>query len=121
MVPTGPIPDALIIPDKMKRGRTLAERVHSILAFAEPMLDVDRHAGHRAYIRPRDGGWMFVTRSPDDTIYGPLNSPFRGRPRYDWIDCPDGIRLGYLRDEFRGAEIEPFNPIALGLGRSRGF
>jgi hypothetical protein len=123
-VPIGPVPDALSIPGRYKRGRTLGERVDSILAIAEPLLGVDRAAGQRAYIRQQGCGpaiWMFVTRSPDDTLYGPTHSPFRGRPRYDWIDRPDGIRIGYLKDIFRHAEIEPFDPIAHGVYRPPGF
>jgi hypothetical protein len=117
-VPTGPVPDALSIPGRYKRGRTQGERINSIAQIAEPMLGVDRANGERAYIRQQGFGgavWLFVTRSPDDTLCGPRNSPFRGRPRYDWIDRPDGIRLGYLKDIFRHVELEPFDPIALGL------
>lgn len=99
MIPTGPIPDALLIPEAMKRGRTLLERVESILAIAEPMLGVDRAREDRAYIRRQGDGWLFVTRDPQDTIYFPLNSPLRGRPRYRWLDGADGIRRGHLVSE----------------------
>ena len=121
MIPTGPIPDALFVPEKMKRGRTLGDRVDSVLAVAEPLLGVDRPAGQRAYIRRQGDGWLFVTRSPDDTIYFPLNTPFRGRPRYDWIDGPDGIRRGYLKPEAREFEAPPFDPVRDGMARPRGF
>jgi hypothetical protein len=99
MIPTSPVPDALYIPEKMKRGRTLLERMNSILDLAEPMLGVDRTEGERAFIRRQDDGWLFVTRDPQDTIYFPLNTPLRGRPRYYWLDAADGIRRGYLVPE----------------------
>lgn len=99
MIPTSPIPDALFVPEKMKRGRTLWDRMTSILDIAEPILGVDRSSGDRAYIRRQGDGWLFVTRDPEDTIYFPLNTPLRGRPRYNWIDRPDGIRRGYLVPE----------------------
>src|SRR5579885_1333645 len=108
MIPIGPIPDALFVPERMKRGRTLYERMCSILDVAEPLLGVDRAAGQRAYIRRQGDGWLFVTRDPMDTIYFPLNTPLRGRPRYDWIDGADGIRRGYLVAEAREFEAPAF-------------
>jgi hypothetical protein len=99
MIPTGPVPDALFIPETMKRGRTLFERMNSILQIAEPLLGVDRARGERAYIRRQGDGWLFVTRDPHDTIYFPLNTPFRGRPRYRWLDGADGIRRGHFVPE----------------------
>jgi hypothetical protein len=99
MIPTRPVPDALFIPEKMKRGRTLYERMNSILEVAEPLLGVDRARGDRAYIRRQGEGWLFVTRDPHDTIYFPLNTALRGRPRYNWLDEADGIRRGHLVPE----------------------
>ncbi len=99
MVTNGPIPDALFIPETMKRGRSLYERIDSILSLAEPLLGADRARGDRAYIRRQGDGWLFVTRDPIDTIYFPLNTPLRGRPRYHWLDGTDGIRRGYLVPE----------------------
>lgn len=120
MVPTAPIPDALCIPGRMKKGRTVGERLDSILKIAEPLLGVDRAAGQRAYLRNQGDGpaaWVFATRDPDDTLYGPIGSPFRGQRRYDWVDRPDGIRFGYLRDIFRDVKFEPFDPVAAGIHR----
>jgi hypothetical protein len=99
MIPTSPVPDALFIPEKMKRGRTLYERMNSILEVAEPLLGVDRARGDRAYIRRQGDGWLFVTRDPHDTIYFPLNTALCGRPRYNWLDEADGIRRGHLVPE----------------------
>ncbi len=91
------VPDALFVPESMKRGRTLWERMNSILDIAEPMLGVDRSKGDRAYIRRQDDGWLFITKDPEDTIYYPLRTPLQRQPRYVWIDGPDGIRRGYLQ------------------------
>ncbi len=93
------IPDALFIPEKMKRGRSLYERMNSIFEIAESILGVDRARGERAYVRRQGDGWLFVTRDPHDTIYFPLVSPLRGRPRYHWLDGVDGIRRGHLVTE----------------------
>jgi hypothetical protein len=98
-IPTSPIPDALFVPERMKRGRTWYERMESILDIAEPLLGVDRTRGDRAYIRRQGDGWLFVTRDPKDTIYFPLSTPFRGRPRYHWLDGADGIRRGHFVPE----------------------
>lgn len=97
------VPDALCIPERLKQGRTLWERMNSILDLAEPLLNVDRGRGDRAYIRRQGDGWLFVTRDPEDTLYFPLHTPLRGRPRYRWLDAPDGIRRGYLVPEARDA------------------
>jgi len=99
MIPTRLVPDALFIPEKMKRGGTLYERMNSILEIAEPLLGVDRARGDRAFIRRQGDGWLFVTCDPQDTIYFPLNSALRGRPRYHWLDGADGIRRGHLVTE----------------------
>ncbi len=105
MIPTAPIPDALMVPEKLKRGRTLFERMCSILDFAEPMLGVDRSKGERAYIHRQPRGWLFLTKDQFDTIYHPLRTPLQGRPRYAWIDGQDGIRRGYLTEAARRAMI----------------
>lgn len=96
---TNPVPDALFIAETWKRGRTLYERMNAILDVSEPLLGVDRTRGERAYIRRQGDGWFFVTRDPNDTIYFPLNTPLRGRPRYNWLDEADGIRQGHLVPE----------------------
>jgi hypothetical protein len=97
-------PDALMVPEKMKQGRRQIERINSILDIGEPLLGIDRSLGERAYVRRQGDGWLFVTKDPQDTIYFPLRSPLQGRPRYDWIDCENGIRAGYLTTEAtRGA------------------
>jgi hypothetical protein len=89
-------PDALMIAEKLKGGRRQIERINSILDIGEPLLGIDRSCGERAYVRRQCDGWLFITRDPQDTIFYPLRSQLRGKPRYDWIAYKDGIRLGYL-------------------------
>lgn len=96
MTPTAPVPDAIFYPEARKRGRTVRERIDSVLDAAEPILGVDRAKGQHAYVRRQGGGLLFISRDPYDTINFPTRHPLRGRPRYDWIDGPDGIRRGYL-------------------------
>ncbi len=98
MTPTAPIPDALFIAESLKRGRTFAERLGSVLDLAEPILGVDRRAGQHAYVRKHTGGQLFITRDPADTIYHCTTSPMRGRDRYVWMAGPDGIRRGWLTE-----------------------
>jgi hypothetical protein len=117
MTPTAPIADALLIPARHKAGASQIERIRSINRIADPLLGVDRAAGEQCFIRSQPGGMLFVTKSRDDSLYGPLNSPFRGRPRYDWIEGEGGISRGYLRGEFRGVVFEPFDPAGMGIMR----
>jgi hypothetical protein len=115
-------PDALMVPNRHKRGSTLWARMNSILDIAEPLLGVDRSKGERAYIRNQGSNeGSFVTRDPCDTIGFPLNSPLRGRPRYDWIDGDGGIRRGFLKAEAKNFEAPAFDPIAAGVARRPGF
>lgn len=101
MIPTAPIPDALFVLESIKRGRTLYERVGSVLDIVEPLLGVDRSLGEHAYVRRQGNGWLFVTKDQSDTIYGPTGTPLRGQERYDWIDDQNSIRRGYLKQKFR--------------------
>ena len=97
MIPTSSPADAILIPVRYRQGRTQLERIRSIDRIADPLLGVARDRGECAWIRtaPIDGH-LFVTKDGDDTLYFPLSSPFRGRPRYHWLDGPDGIRRGHL-------------------------
>lgn len=102
MIETSPPADALLIPARCRQGRTQVERIRSIARIADPLLGVDPDRGECAWIRtvPIDD-YLFISRDGNDTLLFPLNSPFRGRPRYDWIDGADGIRRGYLVPEAR--------------------
>lgn len=117
MIPTAPVPDALIIPNRYKKGSTLADRAISICAIAEPLLGVNRDRGENALSRQQDG-FVFVTRDIADSLEFPSTTPLRGRPRYHWIERPDGIKLGYLTAEARELVAPAFDPIALGLHNS---
>jgi hypothetical protein len=102
MIPISPVADALMVAEaRHKYGRRLIDRINSICEIAEPLLGVDRNAGQRAWIRRQYGGWLFITRDPEDTIYYPLSSPLRGRDRYAWVMGSDGIKRGYLTEDAR--------------------
>jgi hypothetical protein len=92
-----------MLPRGLKRGARIFDRVGSICEIAEPLLEVDRTVGEHAWIRQQPHGRMFVTRDPDDTIYFPTQHPRSGQQRYNWVDQPDGIQLGYLKPEARSA------------------
>ena len=100
MIPISPPADALLVPVRYRQGRTQVERIRSIDRIADPLLGVARDRGECAWIRtaPIDG-YLFVTKDGNDTLFFPLSSPFRGRPRYHWHDGADGIRRGHLVPE----------------------
>ncbi|MGC8638731.1 MAG: hypothetical protein ACP5XB_02500 [Isosphaeraceae bacterium] len=101
-MPTRP-PDALMLPEAWKRGETQYDRIDSILAIAEPLLNVDRSKGERAYIRRQPGGRLFVTADPQDTMQFPIGHSQEGRSRYNWVASPDGAEYGYLIEDARHA------------------
>ncbi len=96
-------PDALILPETWKKGATQLDRIDSILAIAEPLLNIDRSKGERAYIRRQPAGRLFVTGDPQDTLQFPLGHPQEGRPRYHWVANPDGSEHGFLVERTRHA------------------
>lgn len=98
-VPTGPIPDALLIPAEMKRGRRLGDRLNFVSDIAEPLLGVDRSRGEHAYVRTGKTANMFITKDPNEGLYHATTSHLRGRHRYNWVMGPDGIRRGYKTPE----------------------
>jgi hypothetical protein len=96
-------PNALMIPEAWKKGETQLDRIDSILAIAEPLLNVDRSKGQRAYIRRQPGGRLFVTTNPHDTLQFPLGHPQEGSSRYHWILRADGSEQGFLVEAARHA------------------
>jgi hypothetical protein len=111
--------DAAYVPGSLRRGDTVHERLRSILAIAEPILGVDRAAGERGWVRVikstdarRPDPWLFVTRDPNDTLLFPVAAPphLAQKPRYDWVEGPSGIRLGYLKSEARALDAGPSLP-----------
>jgi hypothetical protein len=96
-------PDALILPEAWKQGKTQIARIDSILAIAEPLLDVDRAKGERAYIRRQPGGRLFITADPHDTLQFPIGHPQEGRLRYRWVAAADGSEHGFLVEDARHA------------------
>jgi hypothetical protein len=96
-------PDALLLPEAWKTGQTQLDRIDSILAIAEPLLNVNRPGGQRAYIRRQPGGRLFVTADPTDTLRFPLGHLREGAARYRWVAQPDGSEHGFLIEEVRDA------------------
>ncbi len=90
------IPDALMIPERLKTGARMSDRVASVVDIAEPLLLVDRSQGERAYFRIQPGGRLFVTKDVQDTILFPKGHERDGRPRYNWVTGEDGIERGFL-------------------------
>jgi hypothetical protein len=90
------IPDALMIPEKMKTGARMSDRVASVADIAEPLLLVDRSKGERAYIRIQPGGRLFVSKDVHDTILFPKGHRRDGHPRYNWVSKETGVEYGYL-------------------------
>ena len=98
----GKRPDALFLPASIAVGSRIFDRVNSVADFAEPLLECNRSAGERAYIRKQPHGKMFVTRDPHDTILFPTSHTRSGQPRYYWEKRDGGIEVGYL---IEGADI----------------
>ena len=90
------LPDALFLPESTKAGSKLRDRVNAVADIAEPLLEVDRSAGERVYIRKQPHGRLFVTRDPHDTIFFPTGHPRSGASRYRWERRDDGVEVGYL-------------------------
>ena len=77
----------------------MVDRIASIADIAEPILNVDRAQGDRAYIRLQGNGKLFISKSIFDTIFFPKDHPRDGQPRYQWEVQPDGAEFGYLASE----------------------
>ena len=103
-------PDALMVPESIKRGKTQLDRIDSVLSVVEPLLQVKR-PGERAYIRRQPGGMQFISRNPRDTLYHANGTDLEGKPRYQWEDADvpgvTGIQVGYLIDYNPAPEPAP--------------
>jgi hypothetical protein len=88
-------PDAVFLPETLKAGGRIFDRIGSICKIAEPLLEVD-FPRERAYIRKQPHGRLFITRDPTDTIFFPTGHPRSGQQRYRWVQQADGADLGYL-------------------------
>jgi hypothetical protein len=93
-----PRPDALFLPETVKRGERIFERVSAVCRIAEPLLECD-YPREKAYIRKMPHGRLFITRDPADTILYPINHPKSGQPRYRWEKRDGGMQVGYLIEE----------------------
>lgn len=96
------LPDAVLVPLGLKRGKHSLDRIDSILEVAEPLLGIDlSKEGHpqiREQVQPEYNGY-FVTRDKLETLRFPIGHPDEGKERYDWVFADKGIRLGYLKGE----------------------
>jgi hypothetical protein len=88
----------LFLPASVKTGARIGDRVRSVCAIAEPLLEVDYPGGERAIIKDQRDGRLFISRDPAATIYYPTDHPRAGQPRYRWEKRPDGAELGWLND-----------------------
>ncbi len=91
-------PDALFLPETVKRGDRIFERVAAVCRIAEPLLECD-YPREKAYIRKMPHGRLFITRDPADTINYPIDHPKSGQPRYRWEKRDGGVQVGYLIEE----------------------
>ena len=81
-----------MLPEGRKQGTRMIDRVASIADIAEPLLEVDRARGERAYIRLQGNGKLFISKSIFDTINFPKDHA-AGRPAALSLGSPAG-RLG---------------------------
>jgi hypothetical protein len=88
-------PDAVFLPETLKTGSRIFDRIRSICKIAELLLEVD-FPRERAYIRKQLHGRLFITRDPTDTILFATSHPRSGQQRYRWERQADGVELGYL-------------------------
>jgi hypothetical protein len=93
-----PRPDALRLPEDLKAGGRIFDRVKAVCKIAEPLLEVDFAAGERAWIRKQPHGRLFVTRDTGDTMLFPTGHPRSGESRYRWEKRDGGVEVGYLVD-----------------------
>jgi hypothetical protein len=96
-------PDAIKLPgammEQLRQERRLKFQRRTLAAadLAEELLQVDRPAGERAYVRTRSkDGFHFASRSPYDLLAFPTGHDLEGKPRYRWERHENGIEFGYL-------------------------
>lgn len=97
--------DAVLVPERLKRGSREILRIDSVMKITVPLLGVVWTRGDRVYIRKQEGPtvgrdepMLFCTRSILDTLnYSKGDPKNRQGSRYDWVS--DGcLALGYLKD-----------------------
>lgn len=101
--PKTPRPDAVRIPlDYIGEGAP-KRVVNQVLGIAEPLLQVDKVNGERAYSR-RCMNFRFITRGEKDGAFFGDGHPLKGRPRYRWEPHGDkGVMVGFLVPEAKEA------------------
>ena len=92
--------DALFIPEHLITGSDALDRGENLNDIARPLLGLK--PGEWVGFKPaevRDGVPVrFVIKRHDDTKLFPKGSAREGQERHDWVDGPDGIKLGYSKD-----------------------
>lgn len=91
--------DALYIPESLISGSDALDLGEKLNEIARPLLGLKpgEWVGFKSP-QPQDGvSYRFVIKHPDDTKMFPKLHPKTGQFRHDWIDGPDGIKLGYSK------------------------
>jgi hypothetical protein len=90
-------PDAVLVPMWVKQGATASEKVLSVLAIAEPIMEVDVATEGHAYYRECGPESLLVTRGPFDSLLGAKGTAKEGQPRYRW-EVRGELQVGWLID-----------------------
>lgn len=92
-------PDALYVPHQS--GNSPYVRASKVTDIARKVLKMpDGPAPVIEFAEQHDDKMVhFVRRTVQDTKLFPKNHERAGEPRYDWVEGPDGVRLGYLKGE----------------------
>lgn len=98
-------PDAILYHDSMKVGKSMGGRLANVQERFGPILagpdaKYKGFRSHPIYNRPVGGGFNLATFSADldaTSLLYPTTHPTKPkRPRYEWVDQPDGSRHGWL-------------------------
>lgn len=98
-------PDAILFPDGMKRGRTFGDRLTWVQDKFGRVLAGPDYQGiptHTVWVNDAlyEGGMRFARLEHNASMLFPQDHPtMPKRPRYDWVDQPDGTKFGYLKDD----------------------
>ena len=87
--------DAILFGAGLSKGGSHTHRINDTLDKLEPIL------GGKGHIRDIGVGQFLCSKSPLDTLWFPGGHELSGKPRFEWRDGPDGLRLGTLVPEAR--------------------
>jgi hypothetical protein len=96
-------PDAVMFRQGFEPGADPAapwaagDREHRVFRYCNHALGCLAHVNHADF----GDGWKFAApkHASVDTFLFPKGHPLEGRPRYDWVDQPNGVRFGYKKPE----------------------